>query len=283
MKKYIKLMRVYQWVKNLLIFVPCFFAEEIFNLNMMLDAFEGFVIFSITASAVYIINDLFDIEKDRLHPTKKLRPLASGLVSCKKAYCLVVLLSSVVIIIIFFMQNWSAGIVLVVYVLLNLLYSKFLKHVVIVDVFLLASFYVIRIAFGGIITGVEISDYLWLTVMMLAIYLGFGKRRNEFLLDENEKRLVLSKYTLRFLNSSMQGFLVLSVVFYSLWCNHMKTFYSRNFMSTIPLVVLVLLKYNLNMEVSKNDDPVDIVLGDKVLLGTILIYVIYILLLLYFI
>lgn len=272
MKAYLKLMRVSHYLKNVLIFVPIFFANELFEFDLWRNSILGFFAFSFAASFVYVINDIEDIDNDRRHTIKKNRPLAAGTISIINAKKLAVILLLASITLVALSGMVYAIVVDIIYIILNFFYSKWLKNVEIVDVFCLAIFYVIRIAFGGALTSIVISDYLYLTVFVLALYLGFSKRRNEYKAEGVEKRLVLSKYSLNYLEKSMNTFFILTIVFYASWCEYMRNYYEKNFVISVPVVILVLLRYNFDVEHSDNDDPVDIVLTDKKLIALIIGY-----------
>ena len=164
MKEYIKLIRVKHWLKNGLVFLPLFFSINLFNTSYYLGTILAFIVFSFTASIVYIINDMGDIEKDRLHPVKKKRPLAAGTISVKNAKIVICVLAVLAAIMIGYLfkntNNILVIIVPVLYLVLNILYSKWLKHIPIIDVVILVSGFVLRVMYGGVSIDVEVSKYL---------------------------------------------------------------------------------------------------------------------------
>lgn len=182
MKAYIRLMRPEHYIKNLLLVLPAFFAGSIFEANTLACLVFGFLAFSFAASSVYILNDIKDVEKDRKHEVKRNRPIAAGLVSCKEAVLLAVLLFILSQMIVFMMVHSlfdAANILLILYLLMNILYSFGLKNRPILDVMILATGFVLRVLFGGLIVDCIVSQWLCLTIMMFSLYMGLGKRRNE--------------------------------------------------------------------------------------------------------
>ncbi len=280
MKKYVKLIRVKHWLKNGLVFLPIFFSKNIFNLNYLLTTTIAFFIFSFTSSIVYIINDINDIEKDRSHPVKKNRPLASGAISIKNAYNIIFVLSLLLLamITITYIKNNNIGIAIipVVYLILNILYSKWLKHIPIIDVVILVSGFLFRVMYGGIVNDIEVSKWLYLMIIFGSFYLGFGKRRNEIIKNGEKSRKVLELYNKEFLDKNMYVSLALAVVSYTLWCVDPTTItrIGNDYLFwTVPLVLVILQLYSLNIEKDSHGDPIEVILGDKILIGTVILYV----------
>jgi 4-hydroxybenzoate polyprenyltransferase len=177
------------------------------------------------------------------------------------------------------------GGVLLLYLLSNIAYSLGLKNIPIVDVTLLASGYVIRVLFGALIIGVNISIWLYLVITMGAYYLGLGKRRNEITGDENGKRDVMRFYSHNFLDKNMYVCQALCVIFYALWSIDPVTvekFHTSAFVFTIPLIFIIFLKYSLNIETNFDGDPTSVLLGDKILLFLCVAYILWVLCIIYF-
>ena len=281
MKEYIKLIRVKHWLKNGLVFLPLFFSINLFNTSYYLGTILAFIVFSFTASIVYIINDMGDIEKDRLHPVKKKRPLAAGTISVKNAKIVICVLAVLAAIMIGYLfkntNNILVIIVPVLYLVLNILYSKWLKHIPIIDVVILVSGFVLRVMYGGVSIDVEVSKYLYLMIIYGSFYLGFGKRRNEIIKNGNKSRKVLQLYNQDFLDKNMYVALALAIVSYTLWCVDPTTVQrigNDYLFWTIPLLMVILQLYSLNIEGNSHGDPIEVILGDKKLLITAIIYVI---------
>lgn len=280
MKKYIKLIRAKHWLKNGLIFLPIFFSLNLFNLNYFLTGLLAFIVFCFTSSIVYILNDMSDIEKDKLHPVKKFRPLASGEVSKKQAYIVMLLLAIVIAIIMVFFFKTTKNIFVIliplIYLILNILYSKKLKNEPIIDVVILVSGFVLRVMYGGVVVDVEVSKFLYLMIIFGSFYLGFGKRRNEIIKNGNKSRKVLSLYNKEFLDKNMYVCLGLAIVSYTLWCVDPATVarIGNDYLFwTIPLVMIILQLYSLNIEGNSHGDPIEVVLSDKKLIAIVILYV----------
>lgn len=275
MKNIMKLMRVKHYIKNCLIFLPIFFSQKTLGIDEIFKVILGFISFSLISSCIYILNDICDVDKDRNHPTKKDRPIASGEVSIRNAYLLAIALFIVSLIINYISSgfNFISFGLLLLYFVLNVLYSLGLKNIALVDIVILVSGFLIRLLYGAEIVDVHISHWLYLTVMSMAFYLGLGKRRNELGNQGLKTRSVLKKYNYEFLDKNMYLCLCLTIVFYSLWCidpNIVKL--HPQLLWTIPLVLVICMKYSLTIEGQSSGDPVDVVLNDKMLMSLIFIY-----------
>jgi 4-hydroxybenzoate polyprenyltransferase len=278
LKIYLQLLRPHHYIKNVLVFVPLFFSLGFFDIYALAVSFLGFTAFSLSASIVYILNDIQDMEKDRLHPIKRFRPLASGKISMVHARIILGVLVTALIglsLLLGIRENhpgiWAAAGLLAVYMVLNIGYSYGLKNIPLVDITILASGYVIRVLFGALIIGTSISVWLYLMITAGAFYLGLGKRRNEITDPSNgrETRAVMRFYSHNFLDKNMYVCQALCVVFYALWSIDAATVQKLNtnaFVYTIPLFLIILLKYSLNVETASDGDPTSIVLHDKTLL-----------------
>ena len=275
-KSYLKLMRIKHYLKNLLIFLPLIFSMSFNNLENNINTFIGFILFSFVCSIVYIINDLGDMEKDKKHPKKCKRPLASGEISKKEAYVLLVVLAIIVVIgNILINANIYSIIILLIYLFLNILYSKILKNIPLIDVICLVIGFVLRVVYGASIINVEVSNWLYLTIISFSFYLALGKRRNELIAGTNT-RDVLKFYNKDFLDKNMYMFLTLMIVFYSMWCvdssNIIK--FGNNLIFTVPILMLIAMKYSLNIEGDSDGDPVEVLLSDRILMLLALIFII---------
>ena len=276
MKYYLKLIRVKHYLKNLLIFFPLFFNGSIMDVTLIIKCLIGFISFCFISSCVYIMNDIKDAENDKKHPIKKNRPIASGIVSIKNASILIILLFllSILIIlfgIIFFGINVFAIFYLLIYFVLNILYSFVLKKIPIIDIICLACFYLIRVIYGGFVTDIDISNWLFLTVFFSSLYFGYGKRRNE-IVNCNVSREVFKYYTVDFLDKNMNICLTMFLLFYSLWANEMT--YSIILYSII-IVYYIVIRYNMKLDENKFDNPVDIITNDVILILCIIIYILF--------
>jgi 4-hydroxybenzoate polyprenyltransferase len=270
MKKYIKLLRIPHYLKNCLILFPFVCGKQLLNPDLWQRIIPGFFAFCLLCSAIYVINDIRDIEKDRNHPTKCRRPLASGEISVRCAvFMAVLLILGASALHLLTHAHWSALAILFSYFLLNLGYSFGLKNIPIIDICLLVSGFLLRVFYGAAITAISISNWMYLTVMMLSFFLGLGKRRNELIRTGSDStRNVLRFYNKEFLDKFMYMCLSIAIVFYSLWCVDPATIQSsgNKLVFTIPVAIALCMKYSLDIEGNSDGDPVNVVLKDKLLL-----------------
>lgn len=213
------LFRPAHWAKNLFLYIPLFFAGDFFHFYKIMEVTCGFVAFCLVASGVYILNDYMDIEKDRLHPEKQKRPLASGRVSPVHAFVLMGLCFVLGLSI-----GWLAGakflFITGIYLVMNVAYSLGLKNISILDIFILAAGFVLRIKAGGAIVAVGISQWLMVMVFLLALFLALAKRRDDILLKQSsgqEMRQSISGYNLDFLNVSLAVVSAVIIVAYLMY------------------------------------------------------------------
>lgn len=276
MHRYLKLMRVHHYMKNLLVFAALVASGSLFDPAKLGAGVLGFLAFCATASAIYIINDIRDREKDRLHPKKCQRPIASGAVSVPNA--MVLAFALIVLAVLFNVPVFHplAMLLLASYFILNLAYSFGLKNVPIADIAILAAGFVIRVIYGALLTEITISNWLYLAVFALSFYLALGKRRGELIsVGDHQTRAVLKVYPLDFLNRSMTMCLTLANVFYALWSMDQVTisiYHNRYLIFTVPIVLLITLKYSLTIDGASDGDPVEVLLHDKTLLVLIIVY-----------
>lgn len=288
MKEYIKLIRLKHWLKNFLIFLPIFFSGRIFNINYIKPTLLAFFIFSLTASVVYIINDIEDVEKDKKHPIKRDRPIASGKISIRNAIFIIVLFSLCLLFLNYYIFTITKSVISIllpiIYIIINILYSKFLKTIPILDVFIIVCGFLIRLLYGAVIIDINISKWLYLVIIFLSFYLGFGKRRNEIIKNGNKSRPVLKYYTKDFLDKNMYVCLGLAIVAYSLWSVDPVTVTrvgNDYLFLTIPFVMIILQIYSLDIEKESFGDPVEVLCSNKVLLSLAILYVLIMVFLIY--
>ena len=283
-KEYLKLIRVKHYLKNFLIFLPLLFSSNLFDTKKFITTLCGFFAFSFTCSIVYILNDLKDVEKDKLHSKKKGRPLASGKITKFEAIITIFILLFLIMLISFFNKfNFISIIILAIYLLMNILYSIKLKDIPIIDVFILTIGFILRVIFGGELIDVQISNWLYLTIMSISFYLALGKRRNE-IEKYSKTRKVLKYYNKSFLDKNMYMFLSIGIVFYSLWTIDVNTAIDSNYLIyTVPLVMLILMRYSMIIESDSDGDPIEVVFSDKMLLLGILFYGVSMLFIMYLI
>ena len=287
MKNFLQEMRVHHYIKNLLVFVPLVCSGRFTDPDRLFHSFFAFLSFCFISSAVYIINDIRDIEKDRNHPAKRNRPIAAGRISVKAAVCFAGILIALAILFNFLCFKPFATVLLVLYFLLNLGYSFGMKNIPLLDITILAAGFLIRTLYGSVVTGIEMSDWLYLVILSAAFYLGLGKRRNELKRQGNEDtREVIRKYSLSFLDSNMYICMALVFVFYALWTMDAKTieaYHGSRLIWTVPLVMLIFMKYSMTVEGNSDGDPVEVLIHDKVLIGLCVLYLLLMVALLYLI
>ena len=276
MKPYLKLLRVRHYVKNLLIFAPLFFGAKLFDIIMLEKIVYAFIPFCLGTSIVYIINDINDVDKDRNHPIKCKRPIASGIISIYSSKIILFLLLSTIIMlsgvaILYQFYSYVAVIWLFGYITLNILYSYGLKNIPVIDILILSAGFVIRLYYGSCITGVEISSWLYLTVLGGAFYLGMGKRRNELQKQKDANtRVVLKKYSYEFLDKNMHTCVAFTEVCYALWAVQSPQTLLR---WTVPLIMVIFMRYSLIIETKESEgNPIEILFEDKTLLAMVLSY-----------
>ena len=268
LKALLKTMRPRQWPKNIFIFAALVFDEQLLNVEAFLRTLAGFVLFCLISSSVYIFNDLADVEADRQHPDKKNRPIAAGKLPVNIAWAVGIGLV-IVSLSLGFLLSPSFAAVLVVYFLINMAYSKWLKHVPIIDVFVIAAGFVLRVHAGVTLIQVErFSPWLYVVMTLLALFLGFGKRRAELALlaqGAGSHRKVLDGYTLPLLDQYIMIVSGTTIVAYSLY-----TFSAPNvpanhsMMLTIPFVVYTIFRYLYLIEVKHaGGAPEEILLSDR--------------------
>lgn len=266
----LKLLRVKHWIKNFLIFVPLFFSGEIFKMDKLYRGVQGFLCFCLISSAVYVLNDICDRNKDMAHPTKRNRPLASGRIKKKSAIGMMTGCILLAVVLSLILGNIYGIFCLALYFGLNVAYSRGMKNKSIVDIVILASGFVIRIFYGGFITGVTISGWLYLVVVTGSFYMGLGKRRNELKKENNHNtREVLKYYNVQFLDKNMYVCAALVNTFYALWTVE---FSIPGMIWTVPVFLIILLRYSYDIEGESDGDPVEVILKDKVLIALVMLY-----------
>lgn len=274
---YIYLLRPKHWAKNLLIFLPLIFAFK-FDVGSFWRDILAFISFGLLASGVYIINDIFDAERDRLHPTKKDRPLASGKIKVWQALLLFTVLLALSITISIMLSSaifWIS----IIYLITNILYSFGLKHLAIIDVMIVALGFVFRVMAGAYAINVPVSHWILLCTFFLSLFMAFGKRKNEMdILDSASRshRRSISEYTDSFIDQMIALTAGISIVFYSLYTIDQTTiarFGSDNLIYTTPIVVFAVLRY-FHLLYNKKDggDPVAIFTGDIQIISSVLIW-----------
>jgi 4-hydroxybenzoate polyprenyltransferase len=286
MRALLRAMRPKQWTKNLVVFAPLIFDEKLFDVPLLLRTTLAFVLFCLMSSTVYLINDLADMEKDRQHPKKRHRPLASGELAPGVAIAAILVFAAVSIPAALWLDGGFA-LVLLGYLALNIAYSFYLKNLVIIDVLVIAAGFLLRAAGGVLVVDVErFSPWLYLCLTLGALFLGFGKRRHELLLLDEEAgnhRTILAEYTVPFLDQLIGLVTSTMVVAYSLYTFSAPNLVdNHNMMLTIPFVLYGLFRYLYLIHVKhQGGAPDELVFRDKPLLATGLLWVVAVLIVLY--
>lgn len=279
LKNHLLLLRPYQWIKNLLVFVPIVFAREFFETPKLLAATQSFVAFSLIASAGYVLNDILDRKQDARHPQKKDRPLAAGKVSARAAWGVLGFLGVLVILMIWTGLSQKFALVIAAYVMLNVLYSVYLKHVVIVDLLLVTTFYLLRVIGGGVATGTFISEWLFLVMGAGALLLIIGKRKAE--LQHKNQREVLQIYSEELLDQILTVAASLTIITYGLYT--VLGAYSDLAIYSTVFVIFGVLRYLYLVDRSAEviEYPEKVLSQDKPLLFTVAAWSAYMLSVLY--
>ena len=276
MKDLLVLLRPHQYVKNLFIFAPILFAFNFSEINI-LHSLYAFLLFSILASSIYILNDYMDIEEDKKHPTKCKRPLASGAVSLHNAQLLFMLFSATSFILSFLFSQ-ELFIVLIAYFVLNILYSLKLKHIPIVDIFIISTGFVLRLFAGALVTNTPLSMWIIIITFLLAIFLALAKRRDDVLLslEGKETRKNIDGYNLEFVNAAMvlmSGVVILSYLQYTVSPEVIARIGSQYLYLTAFFVILGILRYmQITFVEAASGSPTKIVLKDRFLQITIFLW-----------
>ncbi len=287
MRHYIRLIRPKHWIKNLLILLPLLCSGQFFQRARLLPGILAFFAFSLLASSIYIINDIRDRENDRKNPSKCARPIASGAVSVSSALVLFAVILALALVCGVFANKGRilCWVIFLLYFFLNLIYSFGGKNVPLLDIAILVSGFLLRVVYGGMVTGISLSHWLCLTVTAAAFYLSLGKRRGELLKNPDNPRPVLRYYSRDFLEKNMYMSVALSIVFYALWtvdASSISRFGTTALVWTVPLVILLFMRYSLIVEDKTDGDPVEVIFHDLPLLllagllGLIVLGLIYI-------
>jgi 4-hydroxybenzoate polyprenyltransferase len=262
LKAFILLLRPHQWLKNLMLFFPPFLGGVLFSPGVMQKGFFPFLAFCFASSATYIFNDIKDLEQDRLHPRKKYRPIANELVTVSQAACLGFCLFVVSFLLSLQVGNHFLS-WLIAYFVLSFTYSATLKNLPVFDIFCIASGFVFRLFAGGAAFGVEVSDWLFLSVLLLAIFLSSGKRLGEKMTLgdlSGDHRKALKEYP----EGALEGFMYISgsavLVTYTMYAITM-----HRLLFTVPLCCFGLFRYILLVKKGASGDPTDSLVKDPVM------------------
>lgn len=287
MKHYLRLMRPEQYVKNIFVLAPLFFGGALFDVENWLNAGVAFLCFCFTASAIYIVNDYFDIAEDKNHPIKKFRPLALGTVTVKNSFVLSALLFAVAMIL-SMSVSLTLSSILLLYAVTNLLYSRWLKHISVLDINIIAFGFVLRLFAGAEATAIEPSIWILLITYLLALFLALAKRRTDVVLsiEGKEVRKNIAGYNLIFVDivlGLLAAVLIVCYIFYCISPEVQHHYQSQWLYLSIIFVINGMLRYlQLAMVEQSTYSPTLVVLTDRFLQITIISYVLLMSYLLYF-
>jgi 4-hydroxybenzoate polyprenyltransferase len=260
---YIKEARPKNWLKNVFVFIPITFAFELTDWSKLTATAILFVAFCFVSSAVYVFNDIVDVNKDAAHPVKCKRPIASGAIPKNKAAVFAALFVIVGLVLALYVARLAFALV-TAYLITNVAYTLALKHKPIFDCFCIAAGFVLRVFTGGVKIKNGVSDWLFLTVVAMSLFMAFGKRRGELIkMSGNSTRLVLERYDLPFLSGVTFVCAGLSIVFYSLWAMNR----GCNMIYTVPLIIFIVCKYLLLVHGNSHGDPTTVILGNRTLIA----------------
>lgn len=282
-KTFLQLIRIKQWMKNIFIFAPLIFSHHLLNIQDITKTVTVFFAFSLVSVLVYIINDIHDCKQDAIHPEKKSRPIASGTVSKSQALITGIILFIAGISIAFLTKCPQVIITLLAYLIINMLYTFFLKQIAILDVFIIAVGFCIRVIIGAVAIDVQPSQWIISTTFAISLVLGFGKRRHELLSlkqEAVEHREILGEYTPRLLDIMIavsSSITAISYMFYTMESGISKLFY------TFPLVLYALFRYlYLIYDKNKGGKPEEDLINDKGIIITVILWGLMIIGILYY-
>jgi 4-hydroxybenzoate polyprenyltransferase len=272
-------MRPKQWTKNAIIFAPLIFAQKFLDAHLVFVALMAFFIFCGLSGAVYILNDLLDIEQDRKHPLKCRRPLASGQLKPRTALTFLIALLLAAGMCALLLLNWQFALIAAAYVVLQICYSLWLKHVVIIDVFCIASGFLLRVAAGAEAIEVTFSTWLFFCTILLSLFLALSKRRHELVLLEDgavDHRKILFEYSTGLLDQMISIVTTATLIAYILYTVSAETvakFGSDKLKYTIPFVLYGIFRYlYLIYQRNEGGSPEKVLLNDRPILVTVLLY-----------
>lgn len=283
----IKSLRIKQWIKNLWVFAALIFSQNVFDLPMLVNTLFAFILFCILSGAAYILNDILDLEEDKIHPIKSKRPLASGRLAKNHAFFAFIFLVLFGLIGAYFL-NIYFFLVLLVYLVLQIGYSSWLKHVVIIDVFLIAAGFFLRVIAGALAIRVQISPWLSICTILIALFLAMSKRRHELVLlakEAENHRPILKEYTPQLLDQMIAVVTASTVISYCLYTVSPETvskFGTTNLLFTVPFVLYGIFRYlYLVHQKDEGGSPEALIIKDKPLLVDLFLWIATAMLILY--
>ncbi len=276
-KSILKLLRINQWVKNIFIFLPVFFAMSQTGWD---KAVIAFIAFSFVASSIYIFNDLFDVEEDRLHPEKKNRPIAANKITRKEAILLIAVCFLVGMSLFLFLGNIICIVMTLFYAVMNVCYTIKLKHVAIVDIVIIALGFLIRVAIGGVIANVHLSHWIVLMTFLLALFLAVAKRRDDvivFMETGQTSRKNISGYNIEFINATiflMASTLVVSYIMYTVSDEVIQRYGDFVYLTSFFVIIGIIRYFQITFVKGISGNPTAVLLKDVFLQLTIILWIV---------
>lgn len=287
MKKIFSLLRMKQYVKNAFVFLPLFFSLNVIHVDKVIITLIAFILFSLVASSIYIINDIVDIEQDKMHPKKCLRPIASGEIVTKNAVIISIILALMGFLVSFFL-NKTLFYIILTYYLMNLLYSLKLKNIPILDVFIIAFGFLLRIIAGAAVIGVKPTDWIIILTFLLALFLGLSKRYDDVLNSKNNlitrKNIIhYNEYFLSAATSMVGAVVIIAYIMYTISPEVTTRFSNTHLYVTSLFVVFAMIRYLQLIFVHNdvNSCPTEILYTDKYIILSIFFWICSFVLLIY--
>jgi len=285
----IKLIRPKQWIKNTFLFAALIFAKELFQVGPLLTALQAFAVFCLTASSVYIINDIVDVEADRAHPKKRFRPIAARIITIPQAMIMLVVMAAVALILV-----WPLPVLFKVivasYFVMNLAYSFKLKEVMLLDVFIIAAGFMLRVLGGAYAIGVVVSNWLVLCTMFISLFLGFAKRRGELVAMQaagtQPERKVLQHYRLELIDQLLTITAAGTTISYALYTvapRTLEVFGTDKLIYTTVFVIYGVFRYmHLVHSTDSTENPTAVVASDIPIIVVAALWILSCVVLIYF-
>lgn len=289
LKSVILLLRSHQWLKNLFIFLPLFFDRHLLDLAYLYPTLVAFMAYNFAASAIYCFNDIWDRSADRLHPKKCKRPIASGSISVRGGYIVMAFCLAISLVILSSCERrYSLFAIVGFYLAMNIAYCVFLKRIALVDIFIIAVGFVLRIWVGGVVTGIYLSHWIVLMTFLLALFLAFAKRRDDVVIYEDtgvKARKNINRYNLPFMNQAISIVASVTMVCYIMYTvseEVISRIHSPYLYLTSAFVLLGLLRYlQLTVVDVKSGSPTKVLLKDRFVQMCVLLWIAAFFLILY--
>lgn len=275
MKPFIHLLRPHDWIKNIFLFAPLFFTPTLFHIPQITTVLFGAILFSFTASSIYILNDLRDANADKLHPKKKSRPISSGKIKKSSATTLFFILALISLLTSYFLSP-SFCLILSSYFMLNIAYCFWLKHIAIIDIYCIAAGFVLRVMAGSVLISVTPSAWILLCTGFLALFLALAKRRDDLVhrIDQSHRESMRA-YNIVFIDTCIAIVLGALLISYTIYTTIGISINAGHFYWTVPIVLLGILRYlQITLVEERSGSPTMLLYHDKFLLSTVLVWII---------